>query len=123
MNQEPQEPINGSGLTHFDPTLQEAMSADQLQHLLTSPDGPGGPNLRNCFVTVPRPLAPWMFLVSGALNIYGHPYFWEVELDIRTIETAEQFMQFCSKLNESFDQAAEKLSKGTGTVALEGQPS
>jgi hypothetical protein len=103
----------GTGLSHYDPTLQEAMSADQLQQLLRDPGGPGGPNLREAHVTIPRPLAPWMFLVSGALLVYGQHFFWEVEVDIRTIEKAEHLIAFCNKLNQSFDEAAEKASKGT----------
>lgn len=107
-----------TGLTHYDPSLQEAMTAEQLQYLLRDKDGPGGPNLREANVTVPRPLAPWQMLISGALNIYGNPYFWEVEIDIRTIERAEHLIALCDKLNRSFDEAAEKLSKGSGTVEM-----
>lgn len=103
---------SGAKLTHFDPSLQEAMTAEQLQFLLRDPNGPGGPNLREANVTVPRPLAPWMFLVSGALTIYGEHRFWEVEVDIRTIETAQHLIDFCGKLNQSFDLAAEKIAKG-----------
>lgn len=91
-------------------SMQEALTAEQLQHLLRQEFN--GPALANVNVVVSKPLMPWMVTLSGALNIYGDIHVWELELDIREIETADLFMLLVKQLNLSFDKAAESLSKG-----------
>jgi hypothetical protein len=91
----------------IDFSIQEAMSTDQLQHLLRQFS-----NTSNAVVEVSNPLTPWMYSITGALFIYGEAHVWDTEIDIRFIETADDFLKLLNQLNESFEKAAEHAGKG-----------
>ena len=90
--------------------MQEAMGAAQLQHLLRQDFA--GEILKNVNVVAAKPLMPWMLTISGAFTLYGEVQFYETEIDIRQIETADDFLLLVNQLNASFDRAAEMASKG-----------
>lgn len=88
---------------------QEAMTAEQLQHLLRQDFT--GEILKNANVVVAKPLMPWMLTISGAFTVYGQIQYYETEIDIRLIESADDFLLLVKRLNEAFDQAASQVSK------------
>ena len=91
-------------------SMQEAMSAAQLQHLLRQDFT--GEVLANANVVAAKPLMPWMLTISGAFNLYGEIQYYETELDIRMIESADDFLTLVAQLNKAFDEVAEKVKKG-----------
>lgn len=115
MTDQTQAPALPAGV---DFTMQEAMTAEQLQHLLRQdwcgeilrgdPKDPG----RGANVVVSRPLRPWMVTISGAFMVYGQIQYYETEIDIRLIEKADDFLLLVAQLNKSFDKAAETLARG-----------
>lgn len=90
--------------------MQEAMTPQQLQHLLRQDFN--GPNLAGCEVVASKPLMPWMVTISGAINIYGEIKYWDTEIDIRTIENADGLLKLAAALNASFDEAAKRIQAG-----------
>lgn len=90
-------------------SVQEAMSAGQLQELLRQDFN--GPQLAQANVVVSKPLMPWLMTISGGLNIYGDIHFWETELDVRRIETADDFLLLVKQLHTSFDRAATQVGR------------
>jgi hypothetical protein len=89
-----------------DDSLQEAMTPEQLSHLLDQDE-----LLKGASVTR-DPLVPWNFTLKGAVNIYGEIHMWETTIDIRLIETADDFLQLVYQLKTSFEKAAALLAKG-----------
>ena len=95
-----------------DPSLQEAMTPQQLQHLLRQDwtgeilRGDKNDPHRGAQVVVKDELTPWMVTITGAFNLYGQIKVYATEIDIRMIEDADDFLALVANLNKAFDEAA-----------------
>jgi hypothetical protein len=98
-----------------DAVVHEVLHAHELQRLLRDV---GGEAMKNLDVITPSELEPWIVTIQGALPIYGQVYFWEVPCDMRGIRRdkeggAQDIMNMCSAINNSFEKASAQLGRPT----------
>ncbi len=89
----------------------EVLHAEELQRLLRTV----GPNLTDCLVKTPSQHEPWVVEICGALQIFGEPYFWSVNADMREIKTAEDILEMAGAIESSFKKASSKVSSGANS--------